>query len=102
MTHTMSIIREHEGIEEWHCSTCGRHLLIHWKPKFTRTILEQGDPNVSHAGFKQGAYTDANTAAPLSSLETFSHHLDDESRLTPWSDWLKKRGFDNLWKGEIQ
>jgi|OpeIllAssembly_1097287.scaffolds.fasta_scaffold875047_1 DNA-directed RNA polymerase subunit RPC12/RpoP len=102
--HTMSMIREHEGTEEWLCPTCGRHMIVNWRPKFKRTVLQAGDSGVSHSGFKndpQGGHMMS------SSTHDESLHIEverpiDESRLTPWEEWLKKTGFDDLWDRDIQ
>ena len=102
--HTMSMIREHEGTEEWHCPTCGRHMIVNWAPKFKRTVLQAGDPSVSHSGFKndpQAGYIMASSAHD-DSPHTEVEKPIDESRLTPWEEWLKKTGFDNLWDRDIQ
>lgn len=98
--HTMKMIREHEGMQEWHCPTCGRHMLVNWMPRFKRTILQAGDPNVPHNGFQSDMQMNSAAGA-------FVHDREiekplDESRLTPWELWLDRSDFDNLWKRDIQ
>jgi hypothetical protein len=99
--HTMLMIREHEGTEEWQCPTCGRHMIVNWKPKFKRTVLQAGDPNVSHSGFK-GNMRDEHTVHAFTKSNLNAEKPIDESRLTPWETWLDKTGFDQLWDGDIQ
>jgi len=53
MTHNMALTGEHEGTEEWCCSTCGRRLLVEWEP-FRKVTLEPGDENAGHAVSKGG------------------------------------------------
>jgi hypothetical protein len=101
--HTMSMVREHEGIEEWQCPTCGRHMLVNWAPKFKRTILQAGDPHVSHGGFKNDLSMEQMVSSDLDGPPNIKTEKPiDEARLTPWEEWLKKTGFDNLWDGDIQ
>ena len=56
MTHQMILTSEHEGTEEWYCPTCGRRLLIEWKP-WRKVTLELGDENALHSGGKSGLRT---------------------------------------------
>jgi len=50
--HEMTLVREHEGTEEWLCPSCGRRLLIEWQPKWRRVVVDEGDPSVTHAAMK--------------------------------------------------
>jgi len=94
--HAMELIREHEGTEEWLCPNCGRRLLVNWNPKFKRTVLVAGDQSVTHSGFKKQEQSDDALTA-----ETFSHQTIEkpieESRLIPWTLWMDKSNFANLW-----
>lgn len=97
--HTMYLVREHEGLEEWHCPGCGRHLLVNWSPSFKRTVVQEGDSSVGHSGFKNELQSE--------SLEGTSFKAEkikpiDESRLTPWSTWMDKTDFADLWNDNGQ
>lgn len=96
--HTMSIIREHEGTEEWHCPTCGRHMIVNWSPKFKRTIVQTGDLSVSHNGFRNGLQIGRGAAASDSAVE----RPIDEARLMTWEMWLDETGFNDLWDTDVQ
>ena len=98
--HTMTLMRKHEGIEEWLCSTCGRHMLVNWQPKFKRTILNAGDLSVGHSGFKNEIEPETLTGGSPKSEET--HLPPDESRLTPWANWMDKSDFADRWTDDIQ
>jgi len=99
----MTLINEHEGTEEWLCSTCGRHMLISWHPGFKRTILVDGDPSAPHSGFKNDLLLDevqdTRLAVPVDKnirREDVPQPIDDP-RLTPWMAWMDEVGFENLW-----
>jgi hypothetical protein len=98
--HTMSMIREHEGTEEWHCPICGRHMIVNWKPKFKRTVLKAGDSSVSHSGFRNDLQSGGEPSASVHNLQ--AEKPIDESRLAPWETWLDETGFDNLWNSNTQ
>ncbi|MWA06691.1 hypothetical protein F8568_041380 [Actinomadura sp. LD22] len=50
-THQMRMIRaEASGAEEWACPTCGRRMLLHWPPHYSKQILDPGDESASHVG----------------------------------------------------
>jgi hypothetical protein len=92
------------GVEEWYCPTCGRRMLINWKPKFKRTVLEAGDPDASHGGFKGGQQIQdlmISSMNELSSSEEAEVHID-EARLAPWQAWLEESGFEDLWNSDVQ
>jgi hypothetical protein len=47
----MRMIRaDASGAEEWACPTCGRRMLLHWPPHYSKRILEPGDESASHVG----------------------------------------------------
>ncbi len=100
-SHTLSLISEHEGTEEWLCPTCGRHMLVNWNPKFKRTVIEEGDPSATYNGFKNEFQPEdmiatlIDTAAPREESE----QPVDEARLIPWAIWMEKSDFANLWNG---
>jgi hypothetical protein len=98
--HNMEMIREHEGMQEWHCPACGRHVLVNWMPSFKRTILQAGDTKVSHNGFKADLQRGLGTVMSVHDKEI--EKPLDESRLTPWKMWLDESDFDNLWNHDIQ
>jgi len=102
--HTMTMINEHEGTEEWICSTCGRHLLISWNPKFIRTVLLEGDPSAKHSGSKSDLLridtmdVSVNKALPPKNIKS----PKDETRLMPWLSWMDESGFENLWNSDAR
>jgi hypothetical protein len=52
-THQMSLETTHEsGAEEWHCSMCGRRLLLQFSPVFRKVVLAPGDEIARHSGGK--------------------------------------------------
>ena len=99
--HTMTMINEHEGTEEWLCSVCGRHLLVNWNPKFRRTVLIEGDSSAQHSGSKGTMLTmdkmdvsvDENLPPENQKEQT------DDARMIPWLAWMDEIGFENLWSG---
>jgi hypothetical protein len=103
--HTMTLINEHEGTEEWLCSSCGRHMLVSWFPKFNRTVLEDGDSTAAHSGFKNDLQVEDRMAEPVvnnrSRGEEFENHVPD-ARLVPWIKWMDETGFENLWHRGVQ
>ena len=102
--HTMTLMRKHEGIEEWLCSTCGRHMLVNWYPKFKRTILQEGDSTSGHSGFKgESQIQDMMNGALDETSNLDDQHIPvDEARLSPWSNWMDKSDFADLWNGSTQ
>ncbi|WP_067806233.1 hypothetical protein [Actinomadura formosensis] len=45
----MQLIRTAEsGHEEWACPTCGRRILLHWPPDYTKQVLTPGDETACH------------------------------------------------------
>ena len=104
--HTMTLINEHEGTEEWLCSSCGRHMLISWQPGFKRTILEDGDMFADHRGFRDNSQADDKVLVPVdktyrSDMPERLSAFDDPS-LTPWIMWMDEVGFENLWNHGVQ
>ena len=97
--HAMELIREHEDTEEWLCPTCGRRLLVNWNPKFKRTVLIAGDQSVTHSGFKNQTQSEDTMEVPFDETPTRPtvEKPIEESRLTPWTLWMDKTDFANLW-----
>ena len=100
--HTMTLINEHEGTEEWQCSTCGRHLLVSWDPVFRKTILLEGDPAAKHTGLKKNVATRDLPAALLPNPASKPVGELDDPRLIPWLTWMNESGFENLWDGQVK
>ena len=48
--HTMTLVTEHEGTQEWLCPICGRRLLVEFNPEWRRVVVEAGDEMISHTG----------------------------------------------------
>jgi len=101
--HTMEFIREYEGMDEWLCPTCGRRLLMEYRPKFKKIILEEGDINAGHSGGKGGLQVGTIQIAPADVYST-----NDESALpfndpslAPWLTWLNEVDFENLWNDDV-
>jgi len=97
--HTMNLINEHEGTEEWLCSTCGRHLLVRWNPKFKRTVILEGDSTAMHSGLKGDMLTmnKVDVAVEESSPSETQDESMDDNRLTPWLTWIDESHFETLW-----
>ncbi len=102
--HDMTLIRKHEGTEEWLCPTCGRHMLVNWYPKFKRTILQDGDSSAGHSGFKGESQLEnmVNNTVEGASKPEDAHLPIDESRLSPWSNWMDKSDFADRWNSSTQ
>jgi hypothetical protein len=106
--HEMILENKHpSGADEWFCPTCGRRMLISWEPKFRRTVLEAGDPQAIHGGFRIDLpMGDLPASAAMGSpsheyQENVELNIDD-ARLGPWKAWLEKRGFEDFWDRDIQ
>jgi len=97
--HTMTLITEHEGTEEWQCPTCGRHLLVSWNPVFHKTVLLEGDPSARHTGLKKNVQTKNIPPALLPGTE--DEPIED-ARLEPWVIWMDEIGFENLWNEDVR
>jgi len=102
--HTMDLIREHEGTEEWLCPNCGRHMLVNWNPKFKRTILEAGDTSVGHNAFKCNVQVDDLVDTQVNGVIPGVEVIEpvDESRLIPWTSWMEQSNYSNLWNTGVQ
>jgi hypothetical protein len=105
--HTMIMINEHEGTEEWLCSSCGRHLLVSWYPNFKRIVLEAGDLSAAHSGFKEDSSMEHMIFVPVDKThqpempEQPGQPMEDP-RLAPWIMWMDEVGFENLWNRDVQ
>ncbi len=79
-----------DGIEEWYCPTCGRRLLMQWKPEFKRVVIEPGEENVPHTGGRYGTPPDEPAVS--------SHELESapEALSSEWEDWLHDVDFGAL------
>ena len=99
--HTMTMINEHEGTEEWFCPVCGRHLLVSWFPDFKRTILEAGDPYADHQGFRDNSEMGDRVPIPVNKtrrLELPEKPIAfEDPRLAPWIMWMDEVDFERLW-----
>lgn len=99
--HKMTLINEHEGTEEWLCSSCGRHLLVSWHPVFHKIVLLEGDPRAKHSGSKKSLFAGEKRGV-LSGLPSKSiDELIEEARLAPWVAWMDESGFESLWNKDI-
>lgn len=102
--HTMNLVREHEGTEEWLCHDCGRHILVNWNPDFRRTVLEDGDSKVGHNGFKNSVQLedpgDFHLYRDLPAEDAIAPV--DETRLIPWASWMDKSNYSDRWNGKDQ
>lgn len=105
--HTMTMINEHEGTEEWLCSSCGRHLLVSWYPNFKRIVLETGDPSATHSGLKGDYSMEDRIAIPVDKTrqpeEPKKQPIQpvEDPRLIPWIMWMDEVGFENLWNRDV-
>lgn len=103
--HEMIYGKKHpSGADEWFCPVCGRRVVVSWEPKFKKTVLEDGDANASHSGFKAGQQMDETMDSPLigNPAQENDDLSIDESRLAPWREWLDQSRFDDLWNGDLQ
>jgi hypothetical protein len=53
MTHVLTLLYEHDGMERWYCPTCGRLLVLRWEPWYRR-VIALGDEAAAHSGGKGG------------------------------------------------
>ena len=100
--HTMTMIHELDGTEEWLCSTCGRHLLISRTPVFKKTILVEGDPVAEHTRIKKKMETGDRLNGPTALLPKPVDNPLDDPRLVPWLKWMEESGFEELWGSDDQ
>ena len=100
--HTMTLITEHEGTEEWLCPSCGRHLLVSWNPVFKKTVLLEGDPAAKHTGLKKNAFTGEKRDVPAALLPGPQREPLEDARLEPWVAWMDQVGFEDLWNWDVQ
>lgn len=100
--HTMTLVTDHEGTEEWMCPTCGRHLLISWNPVFHKTVLVEGDPNAKHTGLKKNMLAGDKKEIPAALLPKPVDEPIHDARLEPWISWMEESGFDNLWNSNVR
>ncbi len=70
-----------EGVEEWHCPTCGRRLLVQWEPIFKKIVVEPGNEEASHSG--------ATSGATLEILHVEQDVEMDEAHVLAWENWLQ-------------
>jgi len=102
--HEMTLEKTHpSGTEEWNCPTCGRRLLVDWKPKFKKTVLKIGDEYAMHSGGKGGL-----RMGPMKIMSGNDTALQEEpempiedTRLAPWVKWLEEVGFESLWNSNV-
>lgn len=100
--HTMTLIKEHDGIGEWLCSTCGRHLLVSWEPVFKKTVLVEGDPTADHIRIKRRLQTENKRDTQTAMRPKSARVSEPDPRLIPWINWMEERGFDDLWEGDAR
>lgn len=98
--HTMTVIKRYDnGVEEWYCSTCGRHFMLQWPPEYKRIVLEPGDESAVHSGGTGGlTFGDAEifpaekeTQTPLDDRdvsESTNATSGDDPYLGPWANFL--------------
>lgn len=92
------------GAEEWNCPTCGRRMLINWNPKFKRTVLEAGNPEATHSGFKSDMRREEGMASAINK-NSFSEETGtpiDKARLALWERWVEESNFEDLWGSDNQ
>ncbi len=101
--HTMELIGEHEGTEEWHCPVCGRRMMITWQP-WKKVVVEPGDNNVAHTGGKGGLRLGSVQIMQGNQQINGSSEAGpstDDHYLAPWQRWLDGIDSDDLWNKEI-
>lgn len=100
--HTMTLVDEHEGTEEWLCPSCGRHMLVSWNPVFHKTILVEGDLDAKHTGLKKNILAGENREVPAALLPKPVDEPVQDARLEPWIAWMDAIGFEDLWEDNPQ
>jgi hypothetical protein len=100
--HHMTLIRDHEGVEEWYCPICGRRMLMDYGSKFKKVILEAGDEYAIHSGGKGGLQMGHVQAVPVDGSFTQKELQTDDAHLAPWVTWLEEMGFEDLWNNNVQ
>lgn len=98
--HSMTLINEHDGIGEWECSTCGRHLLVSWEPVFKKTVLVEGDPTANHIRIKRKLQASNHKDEPAGLLPKPAAKPEADPYLIPWLTWMDESGFEDLWEGD--
>jgi hypothetical protein len=89
------------GEENWYCPTCGRRMIITWRP-WKKVVLEQGDQYAAHSGSKGGL-----KLGPLQIMQgnqvvgsSVPESSTDDPYLAPWQRWLESVDSDDLWNKE--
>ena len=100
--HTMVLIGEHEGMEEWLCPSCGRRMTITWQP-WKRNILEPGDVYAGHTASKGGLRVEPLQITPSNeeNTSTSAKPINADPYLAPWLRWLDKIDSDDLWNRDL-
>jgi hypothetical protein len=70
-------------------------MLITWKPRFMRILLEPGDEFAIHSEIK-GGLRGGSTQVKVAVKEE-PEMLFDDQWLAPWEEWMDEVGFENLW-----
>jgi hypothetical protein len=98
--HNMILEKTHaSGTEEWYCPTCGRILLVSWKPRFMKIVLKPGDEYAIHSGGKGGLQMGTARVATIDD-EVLQRDFEipvEEMWLAPWMEWMDQVDFDSLW-----
>jgi hypothetical protein len=80
-----------------------RSLLVIWKPKFMKIVLEAGNEYVVHNASKGGLHM--RPAQVLleddAATEEESGTLIEDARLAPYVAWMEEVGFENLWDRDV-
>jgi hypothetical protein len=98
--HEMVLEKIHpSGGEEWYCPSCGRCLLVTWKPRFMKIVREAGDEFALHTGSKSGLQMRPVQVMSEddTNLEEELDTLTEDARLAPYVAWLEEVGFESLW-----
>ncbi len=99
--HTMELIGDHEGTEEWYCPECGRRMMITWQP-WKKVVVEPGDNYVAHTGGKGGLRLGSvQIRQGNQELEASQDPQVNDPYLAPWQRWLDSVDSDDLWNREI-
>lgn len=73
-THTLELLsRTDDGLEEWFCPTCGRHMLLSLTPTLAQTLLAEGDARASHSNLVGGAQLEALQPMTVELLHSAEH-----------------------------
>ncbi|MEI7556642.1 hypothetical protein [Candidatus Chlorohelix sp.] len=95
--HQMVFVGKHQtGHEEWFCPICGRRLLMHAPPNYSKKVLTPGDEMVTHSASKYGFQLDMTASSAVSGEQNANDHAVIEEKLDNLRNMLKAAALDHL------